>query len=204
MLPETYLSPTPSLTPRTLTRSTFILLLFAVLLIGCEVHETGVTVQTLRDDDAPASESWGTTMVITEDGRNRLHMQADYMARYETPDSTWMVLTGADELTDRVHVVIFDAEGDTSAVVSAQRIMWHERQRRFVARGDVQADAGEDRHLESEHLAWMESRARVTTPGFATIRTPNETLSGYGLDADENLSDFTLARVTGTVLIDEE
>jgi LPS export ABC transporter protein LptC len=175
-----------------------------LVLSGCEVHESGVTVQTLRDDDAPVSESWGTAMMITEDGRNRLHMNADYMARYETPDSTWMVLTGADEQADRVHVVIFDAEGDTSAVVTAQRIVWHERARRFVARGDVQADAGEDRQLSSEHLAWSEQTARVSTPGFATITTATETLSGYGLDADENLTDFTLSRVTGTVLIDEE
>ena len=175
-----------------------------LVLAGCEVHESGVTVQTLRDDDAPVSESWGTTMMITEDGRNRLHMNADYMARYETSDSTWMVLTGADEQVDRVHVVIFNADGDTSAVVTSQRIVWNERGRRFVARGDVQADAGEERHLQSEHLAWSEQTARVSTPGFATIRTATETLSGYGLDADENLADFTLSRVTGTVLIDEE
>lgn len=179
-------------------------LIAVLLLAGCEVHESGVTVETLREDDAPVSESWGTTMMITEDGRNRLHMRADYMARYETPDSTWMVLTGADEEADRVHVVIFDAEGDTSAVVSSQRIIWHERARRFVARGDVKADAGEERNLQSEHLSWSEQTARVSTPGFATIRTATETLSGYGLDADENLTDFTLSRVTGTVLIDDE
>lgn len=171
---------------------------------GCRVHDSGVTVQTLREDDAPVSESWGTTMMITEDGRNRLHMNADYMARYETPDSTWMVLTGADEQVDRVFVVIFDADGDTSAVVTSQRIVWHERARRFVARGDVRADAGQERSLQSEHLAWSEQTARVTTPGFATIRTPSETLSGVGLDADENLADFTLSRVTGTVLIDDK
>jgi LPS export ABC transporter protein LptC len=177
---------------------------FVLILAGCEMHESEVTIQTLKDDDAPVAESWGTAMMITEDGKNRLHMNADYMARYETPDSTWMVLTGADEAIDRVYVVIFDAEGDTSAVVTSQRIVWHERGRRFVATGDVQADAGEERELDSEHLAWSERTGRVSTPGFATIQTPNETLSGYGLDADENLQEFTLARVTGTVLIDDE
>ncbi len=175
-----------------------------LLMTGCELRESGVTVQTLRDDDAPVAESWGTAMMITEDGKNRLHMNADYMARFETSDSTWMVLTGADEAVDRVYVVIFDAEGDTSAVLTSQRIMWHERGRRFVATGDVQADAGEERQLESEHLAWSERTGRVHTPGFATIQTTTETLSGYGLDADENLQDFTLTRVTGTVLIDDE
>jgi len=199
-----YLPASLSTSPPAVSRFLPSLLMTCIILTGCEMHESGVTVQTLKDDDAPVAESWGTTMMITEDGKNRLHMNADYMARYETPDSTWMVLTGADEAKDRVHVVIFDAEGDTSAVVTSQRIVWHERGRRFVATGDVHADAGEERNLRSEHLAWAERTGRVATPGFATIQTPTETLSGYGLDADENLTDFTLARVTGTVLIDDE
>ncbi|MDE2997181.1 MAG: LPS export ABC transporter periplasmic protein LptC [Bacteroidota bacterium] len=183
-------------------------LALAVLLLltgtGCEMHESGVSVQTLRDDEAPVSESWSSDIVISEDGLRRLVMQADYMARYETPDSTYMVLTGVDEEADRVRVVIFNPEGDTSAVVTSLRILYHEVARRFVARGDVDVKAGSDRWLESEHLAWSEITSRVTTPGFATIRTPTETLSGYGLDADENLTEFTLTRVTGTVLIEDE
>lgn len=181
-----------------------ILILFALAMAGCEMHESGVSVQTLKDDDAPVSESWNTQMVISEDGKPRLVMEADYMARHESPDSTWMVLTGADESTDRVHVVIFDSEGDTSAVVTTQRIIYLERERRFVARGDVDARSGTERRVRSEHLSWLEATARVSTPGFATITTPTETLSGYGLDADENLQDFSMARVTGTVLIEDE
>ena len=194
----------PDPVPSNPLRPGLLMLAVVLFLSGCEMHESGVSVQTLKDGDAPISESWDTEMVISEEGRPRLTMSADYMARYETPDSTWMVLTGADEDTDRVRVVIFDVEGDTSAVVTSQRIIYHERARRFVARGDVDVQSGEDRWLESEHLAWSEDTARVRTPGFATIRTPTETLSGYGLDADENLTDFTLARVTGTVLIEDE
>lgn len=190
--------------PRQSVSRTLLLLVCAVVLAGCEMHASGVSVQTLRDDDAPISESWNTRMVISEDGRPRLVMEAQYMARHETPDSTWMVLTGADESRDRVHVVIFDAKGDTSAVVSTQRIVYHERERRFVALGDVDVRSGTERRVRSEHLSWLEATARVSTPGFATITTPTETLSGYGLDADENLQDFSMARVSGTVLIEDE
>jgi LPS export ABC transporter protein LptC len=183
----------------------FSILIFLVLAAaGCEMHESGVSVQTLKDEVAPISESWNTRMVISEDGKPRLIMEADYMARHETPDSTWMVLTGANESTDRVHVYIFDSEGDTSAVVTTQRILYHERERRFVARGNVDVRSGTERRLQSEYLSWLEATARVSTPGFATITTPTETLSGYGLDADENLQDFRMARVTGTVLIEDE
>jgi len=174
------------------------------VLAGCEMHETGATVQSLRDEDAPASEGWGTRMDISEDGIRRLTMEADYLSRFETPDSTYMVLSGADGEQDIVRVVIFDAEGDTSAVVAAHRILYFERRSQFVARGAVRVDAQDGRTLESEHLTWSEQTARVRTPGFATLRTETEVLSGYGFDADEDLTDFSLARVSGIVTTEEE
>ena len=200
--PPSILLPEPAFAVPKSAIPIFLTLLLGVT--GCQMHESTVTVDMLREDDAPVSESWETTMMILEDGRNRLHMRAGYMARYETQDSTWLALSGGQEQADKVYVLLFDAEGDTSAVVTALQILWHERTRRFVARGDVRAVAGQERLLESEHLAWSEHTERITTPGFVTLRTPTETLSGYGLDADENLSDFTLSRVTGTVLIDDE
>jgi len=180
------------------------LLVTSAVFAGCEMHESGVTVQTLRDDEAPTSESWSPEMHISENGLRRLHMVAGYMARYETPDSTYLVLTATNEESERVHVYIFDVEGDSSATVISDRITYYERGRRFVAEGDVVVEAREDRWLFSEHMTWSETTSRVRTPGFATIRTPSETLSGYGLDADEDLNNFSLARVSGVVVIDNE
>jgi len=181
----------------------FVMVLSAAV-TGCQMHESGVTVQTLRDEEAPSSESWSPDMLITENGLPRLHMKAGYMARYETPDSTYMILTATDEDSDRVRVFIFDAEGDSSAVVTSDRITYDERARKFVAEGGVVVQARDERWLFSEHLAWTELNARIRTPGFATIQTPSEKLSGYGLDADEELKDFSLARVSGTVVVDDE
>ncbi|MDA0682880.1 MAG: LPS export ABC transporter periplasmic protein LptC [Bacteroidetes bacterium] len=188
----------------TLARTLPTLLILLPLALACRMHDSGVTVQTLKEENAPASESWNTSMQIMEDGKQRLTMNAEYMARWETPDSTWMILSGADEQIGRVTVIIFDADGDTSAVVTSQQITYQERARRFEARGDVQVLSGSDRSVQSEHLSWSELTARVSTPGFATITTPTEQLSGYGLDADENLADFSLARVSGTVLVEDE
>ncbi len=185
-------------------RVLFLIIVLAVAATGCQMHESGVTVQTLLDEEAPTSESWSPNMHISENGLPRLHMKADYMARYETPDSTYMIMTALDGASKRVRVSIFDSEGDSSAVVTSDRITYFERARRFVAEGGVVVQAQNDRWLFSEHLAWTEINSRVRTPGFATIQTPSETLSGYGLDADEDLQDFSLARVSGVVMVEDE
>jgi len=168
------------------------------------MHDSGVTVQTLIESEGPTSESWDPIMYISENGLPRLKMMAAYMARYETPDSTYMVLSTLDESSGQVRVDIFDVEGDSSATVYSNLITYFERDRRFVAEGNVVVRARDDRWLYAEHLAWSEKVARIQTPGFSTIHTPKQTLSGFGLDADENLNDFSMTKVSGKILRDDE
>ncbi len=175
-----------------------------VLAGGCQSHESGVTIQTLLEDEGPTSESWNPDMRINDGGVRRIHMKAAFMARYETPDSTYLVMSALNEESERVQVFIFDTLGDTSAVVTSQTITYFERQGRFVAEGDVIVEARAERWLFSEHLSWSDITSRIGTAGFATITTPTQTFSGYGLDADEDLNDFSLARVSGVVVIEDE
>lgn len=170
------------------------------LISGCTRHESAVTVDSALAQDGPDQESWSPDLRVSEQGIPRLHMQADHMARYESPDSTWMVLTAAPDSVGRVEVTLYTDAGEPSAVVFADEVTWYESEKRFTARGDVQVQTTEDKQLWSEHLDWSEVTQRVSTPGFATIRTPTQTIRGWGLDADENLDDLHMSRVSGTVI----
>ncbi|NNF04414.1 MAG: LPS export ABC transporter periplasmic protein LptC, partial [Rhodothermales bacterium] len=116
---------------------------------------------------------------------------------------TYMVLGAGAAPGQRVRVDLFDESGDSSAVVFADRITYFERERRFDARGGVQAHTPDDKHLFSEHLSWSEADRRIRTPGFVRIRMPDRTLSGYGLTADEDLQNYSIARASGAVEVDE-
>ena len=69
------------------------------------------------------------------------------MAQYETVDSTYMVLSALTETTSRVRVDIFDANGDSSATVFSNRITYFDKERRFVADGNVIVIAKDNRHI---------------------------------------------------------
>jgi LPS export ABC transporter protein LptC len=180
-----------------------LLLLLAVFLSACGQRETRVTVESVMEETRPDQESWSPKLFISQEGHPRIHMRAAYMARYETPDSTYMVLGAGDGEGDRVRVDLFDESGDSSAVVFADRITYFERERRFVARGAVRAHTPDNKHLYSEHLSWSETDRRIRTPGFARIEMPDRTLSGYGLTADEDLENYSIARVSGAIELDE-
>ncbi len=172
---------------------------------GCERRAPApVAVDQIRED-LPDHESWRTRFYVSEDGIPRMEIAAAYMAEFEREDSTYMVLTGLpDSLGPRVTVFLFDAEGDSSATLTADQVYYYENERRFEAHGNVIVVTREGRRLESEDLFWDERERKVRTPGFVRITTEKERIQGYHLEADEDLATYRLERVTGRRLVEDE
>src|SRR5690606_2915730 len=166
------------------------------------------SMDDVRSEAAPREESWDVQYIVTEtpsdgvESRPRLEIIAQYMATYETEDSTYTIMIG-DSL-GRVTVHLFDEAGDTSATIDADRLLLFDAEDRFEARGNVVARAADDRRLESEHLIWLERERLVRTPGFVRITTPRERVQGYDLVADEDLASYTLRRIKGQVIVEDE
>ena len=179
------------------------IILAIALLDGCTRSVPPPTVESVQVVDGPDQETWDPRLTLSEDGRPRLSLRAPYMAYYDRGDSTYMVLSGLDD-SSRVYAEIFDADGITAAQVEADRIIFHDRERRMEARGNVIATAKEGRTVESEQLEWSEFQKTVSTNGFARITMPDRKLRGFGLMADEELLDVSLSNVTGVVLIEED
>ncbi|MCZ6704655.1 MAG: LPS export ABC transporter periplasmic protein LptC [Bacteroidetes bacterium] len=162
--------------------------------LGCGERESPVSVASLRAEEDPDQESWNLELFISEEGLPRIHMRARYLARYERPDSTYMILSGTEDGVVRVYVDLFDAEGDSSAVVVSDRLIYYDREKRFVARGNVVVTTRDSSRLESEHLAWSEKDHKVRTAGFVRYLTPNQLVTGYEFEANEDLTEFKISR----------
>jgi LPS export ABC transporter protein LptC len=180
--------------------TSFWLVVLAAHAGGCSDDQPLVTVESLRSSEDADQESWNVDLNITEDGLPRLHLTAPHVLKYERPDSIFMLLKSldGDSTRIRVRVDIFDESGDSSAVVFADQIYYYERENRFVAEGDVVATSRKGSTIQSEHLEWTEDDRKMRTPGFATIISPRRRMTGYNLEANEDLSNARLERVTGT------
>lgn len=183
-----------------------------LLAVGCERRaDDNLSMDLVRAENAPSQESWGAHFFVTEVpadesfSRVRLEMKADYLARYEREDSTYMLLRGhPDSLRRRVTAYFYDDAGDSSATLTANRVLYFDKEQRFEARGDVVVITTDDKRLETEHLLWYESERKVRTPAFVRITMPTEQVQGYGLEADEDLASYQLGRVTAQVQVEDE
>ncbi|HMB92253.1 MAG TPA: LPS export ABC transporter periplasmic protein LptC [Rhodothermales bacterium] len=191
-----------------------IALVSCVLLMGagCEYRAgEAASLDTVRAEGEPDQESWDAHIFVTdvpqgaEASRNRMELIADYMARYEREDSTYMLLRShPDSLASRVIAHLFDASGDSSATVTADRMLYFDQEQRFEARGEVIVVTKEGKRLESEHLVWNEAEREVRTPGFVSITTETQRMQGYGLVAEEDLATYRISRVTAQVMLEDD
>lgn len=94
--------------------------------------------------------------------------------------------------------------GEEQGVATARsgRAIYRESSGEFELFDDVRVDTKQDRHLRSDYLKWSDDDNRIQSPEFVTIITPADSISGYGFEGAMDLSEYTITRPRGRVLID--
>ena len=177
------------------TKSALPLLL--ILAGGCE-HQGAqpITMDGVRSETEPVEEVREARIRLSDEGLPRVYISAPHMRTYETQDSTYTVLE-SDTSDRRVVVRVFDERGQPSAVIEADRVLRHERDGRYEARGDVEVVTLDGKRLEAEYLNWSEAERTIWSGGFVQIETPEGRVSGYELAADEDLDPYRIERGSG-------
>lgn len=172
---------------------------------GCEHRTRDGTASPADTTDPlrPTQVSWDVRFTMMKDGRRRAIFTAGRMEQFETEDSTYSVLHSAADTT-RVRTHVFDEEGDSSATITADRVMLFNKEGRFEAYGNVVVTTESDKRLSSEHLTWQQAEREIRTRRFVRIVTPSEVVRGNGLVADETLDTYQIGPLQAEVDVDEE
>ena len=187
-------------------RIVVLLLSSCVVVSACERRASAPSLADVRAAEGPEQESWGVHTYVTqvplasEESRLRIEMIADYMAWVDQQDSTYQLLTGDPQGNgNRVLIYLYDDLGDSLATVTADRVMYFDRANRFEAQGGVVVETSEGKRLESEFLQWREDERKIRTESYVRIVSPDESVQGFGLVADEDLASYQIGRFTALV-----
>jgi LPS export ABC transporter protein LptC len=140
---------------------------------------------------------------MSEAGRSRAVLKASRMEQYRTGDSTYSVWRSMND-TARVRVYLFDEQGDSSATVTADSLVFQDRKGILDAYRNVVVVTKSKKRLTTEHLTWEQDDRKIRTKRFVRIRTPTEVVQGNGLVADEDLETYQLGRFSAEVEVNDE
>lgn len=185
-------------------RITWVVILLVGCLVGCE-RSSAPSAGASVPDGGPDQVSWNARFALSEGGAQRAEIIAGQMEHFMQGDSSYAVLQPHPDSTEgRITAHLFTSEGDSSATLRADRMLYYEEQGRFEAFGRVVVTTPEGKRLNTEHLTWDEADRKIRTPGFVRITTPSEYVEGTGLVAEEDLDTYQLGKFSARVALDDE
>ncbi len=171
------------------------LLALAFLFLSCEEKLKPSIVQ-LPQTQIPTQESWNATIVFSDSGRIRAILKANHIMVFQDQDVTI--------LNEGFRVDFYDENGKHTSYLIADSGRVYEKTKNLEAYGNIIAVSDEGTKVETSKLFWDNDRNKVRSDAFVRVTSPDEVLQGYGFEADQDLKNYVVYRVSGQARIEEK
>jgi LPS export ABC transporter protein LptC len=126
-----------------------------------------------------------STITFSEEGIRSAVIWAKYVEVYEKLDL---------KKAKQVRADFYDKEGNHTSFLVADSGVIQERKRKFEALGNVVVTTDEGIKLQTQTLRWDPEKAKIVTDDFVTITRGKDVITGYGLEADQELKHFVIRK----------
>lgn len=161
------------------------------LLISCAPTETAPPVEYR----GPLKEAEHVEMYYAEMDIVKVKMVAQKVYEYENGD--W-------EFPEGIYLEFFDEAGHITSTLRANSAFYFRDEDKWRGRGNVEIiNIEKKEQLNTEELFWKQDIERIFTDKFVTIKLQNEVIYGTGLEAAQDLSDYTIKNPEGEFEVNE-
>ena len=174
-------------------RSFFLLCVLCVnsLLTSCSGNkvEPGKT-NIISPDSIPSQESFNTTVEFSDSGKVKAILKANCIRVFTKFNYT---------LIDNGAVVDFYKDGIYSSTLTGRRGKIYDGTKDVEVYDSVKMTSTDGSVLTTNKLYWVNKTRRIKTDEFVHIKTKTDDIKGYGLEADQNLKNYVIYKVSGEV-----
>jgi LPS export ABC transporter protein LptC len=172
--------------------------LAAGVLFSCTSNTVDQVLEYTEDGVVPVRITIGVTYEFTEGGLTKNTLYAARAEQFQTPDSSYNLLSGGFQLNFYDEAQVLDGRltakkgfisGDNSMMIARDSVV-------FVNK------VGET--LYTEELIWVQDSAVVYTNKFVTIERADDIIYGKGLVSDERFTNYVIKDPTGIFYLKED
>jgi LPS export ABC transporter protein LptC len=139
--------------------------------------------------NGPKREGENVTMLYTEKDMLKMKVTGKKVLEFENGDR---------EFPEGLFLEFYSEEGKLTSTLTANHAYFFKREYQWRGRGNVEVKNLETfEQLNTEELYWKPDTKRIFTDMFVTIRENADVMYGWGLDAAQDLSDYTIRRPKG-------
>ena len=173
-------------------------LLFFLFSCGTGVNEIE---QDLDEEQVNYEEALDVNMIYSDSAIIRVEVSGPRMLRYLDRDNP------RQEFPDGIKVVFYNASNRVSSTMTADLSTRYDKTNEIHVRNNVVWESFGGEQLETEELIWQERKEKVYSNRFVQIKKPDEVIYGYGFEANQEFTEWTINAVEGEFLrsmIDDE
>lgn len=169
-----------------ISMKSFSLFPFILLLSwSCSQQETAKPVAYA----GPLREMENVDMFYTEKQTLKVKLQAKKIFEFQNGDR---------EFPEGIYLEFYDEKGILTSTLRANTAFYFKTEEKWRGRGKVEVkNIAKNEQLNTEELFWKPDTKRIFTDKFVTIKQQTEILYGTGLDAAQDLSDYTISKPEG-------
>lgn len=156
-----------------------------LVLISCTPKETAQPIEY----HGPLKEAENVEMYYAEKDLIKVKMVAKKVNEFESGDR---------EFPEGIYLEFFDETGKITSTLRANSAYYFSKEDKWRGRGNVEiVNIQKKEQLNTEELFWKQDTQRIFTEKFVTIKLENEVIYGTGLEAAQDLSDYTIKNPEG-------
>lgn len=128
----------------------------------------------------------------SEAGDVKIKVSAPTVTRYNT-DKPYT------EFNDGLVVLFYDDSMHVTSTLTANYGVRYEAEQKTIVRNNVVVVNIKHETLSTEELTWDEKKHIIYSDKFVKIVTPDQVLYGEGMEADEQMTKYTIRKPQGTI-----
>jgi LPS export ABC transporter protein LptC len=135
-------------------------------------------------------------LYYTENELVKVKMIADILYEYQNGDR---------EFPKGIYIEFYNEEGKLESTLRANHAFYFKAENQWRGRGKVEVkNMAKEEQLNTEELFWKPDTEKVYTDKFVTIRSEGDVVTGTGLEAKQDMSDYTILKPEAEFEVDED
>ena len=172
-------------------RSLLTLIVLSEIIFACNSDKIEpVKSDLVATDSIPNQESFNTTVTFSDSGKVKAILIAGRIRVFAKFNYT---------LIDSGAKVDFYKSGVYSSTLTGKRGKIYDITKDVEVYDDVKLVSTDGSVLTTNKLYWVNSTQRIKSDEFVHITTKTEDIKGYGFEADQNLKNYVIYKVSGDV-----
>lgn len=170
------------------------------MLIACEKSQLKTFDTNVASSDSLTTftNTDSVKMELIQNGYLKVKLFCSEATKFTTDDARYSILTGP------VIFEVFDEAGMQTMHGQSLNGLYYEDTAEFNLIGNVRVFTKDNRRLFTEDtLIWNQQSDLLKTNNFTIVVTPSDSISGYGLISNMNITEYEFRKISGKVAVEE-